>query len=543
LNYKINKEGKISMSYTTINTIIEQIAGALGTPLTGNIEISEILMDFEDHCKRKYTKPIKPKTMYVLYMEKQKTMYTNQGQEPKDAIAAAREDWTAVKDTEEFKDTDEYIELDAIISADKSRYAEEIKYYVDTSPTSKRLVDPTKPNSRMTIYQLFVKKRTIELKEQGHEKTSKLVSAEWAECKDSPDWLESQEYNEFKRRTESDKTRYDEEMKSWTAPRKDPNAPTKPTTAYQMYCKEERPQTKIENPEEKVAGINSILSEGWKEVKAEAGECFAYYNDLAVIEKARYADQMSSYIRPPENELPETKAVKPRAQKGTKAIPAKSSWTYYSTEKRPELVKMGVPSVDVTRELALSWNELKHDPERKGELQKYLVLEADDRIRHTKETAEIKERTPSPISRTTPTRTSPLTRTPSPLTRTPPTRTPSSPLTRTPPTRTPSPPTRTPRTTSPLARTPSPAVRTPAVRTPAVRTPAVRTPAVRTPAVRTPAVRTPASEPGYDNFVSSSIQWYKVEQQIPEDEVDEQMQADWNELEQNIKDDWAQQGI
>lgn len=73
-------------------------------------------------------------------------------------------------------------------------------------------------------------------------------------------------------------------------PRKDPNAPKKPSGAYIFYCNAKRDEVKRKNPDFNVAQVGKALGELWKQETLEAKQ--PYY-DLADKDKQRYARQIA----------------------------------------------------------------------------------------------------------------------------------------------------------------------------------------------------------------------------------------------------------
>jgi len=84
---------------------------------------------------------------------------------------------------------------------------------------------------------------------------------------------------------------------------KDPNAPKRGLSSYMIYCNENRAKWKAENPDMAVTEIMKLGGEKWKEVSDEEK---ASYQVKADADKARYEEEMKSYV-PPEGMAAKTK--------------------------------------------------------------------------------------------------------------------------------------------------------------------------------------------------------------------------------------------
>jgi hypothetical protein len=200
-------------------------------------------------------------------------------------------------------------------------------------------------------------------------------------------------------------------------PKKDPNAPKKPTSAYFYFCSAKREKVKGENPDASVTDVvrffllcprgrsldrsiarshpfsswhrptiqAKLLGAAWKELTAEKK---AKYEAMAKEDKKRYEREMKGYV-PPEG----TAAAGGKA-KGGKAKEKKdpdapkrpnTSYIFFSNETRPKL-KEDNPEMtfgETGKRLGEMFRELS--PEQK---ERYERMARDDKARFDRETAQ-----------------------------------------------------------------------------------------------------------------------------------------------------------
>lgn len=251
--------------------------------------------------------------------------------------------------------------------------------------------DPAKPKRATTTYQLYMATHRQEVVDDGFEQ--KDVMSELARRYNIEKDAESDEYMELVAEAQTDKDRYTEEMKSYVPTpgfepkRKDPNAPKRAKSTYNIFCEENRPSVKENNPEMAQSEIMSELGRLWKEMDPDDDD-FERLKGLAVEDKKRYTKAMESYVRPPESELPV-----PRKRGGSGGVkskkigPAKatSAYMFFRNERVTELGDAGMSSKDIADEVIAAWNELKEDEEL---IATYNDMAAEDKARYEKEKAE-----------------------------------------------------------------------------------------------------------------------------------------------------------
>lgn len=107
------------------------------------------------------------------------------------------------------------------------------------------------------------------------------------------------EKRKFIEMANNDKIRYQNEMSTY-APlggekrkrRKDPNAPKRPLSAFFLFCADERPKVRVENPELGVGEIAKELGERWAGLSSDAKR---KYYERHQKDRARYQREKKAY--------------------------------------------------------------------------------------------------------------------------------------------------------------------------------------------------------------------------------------------------------
>jgi len=95
--------------------------------------------------------------------------------------------------------------------------------------------------------------------------------------------------------------------------KKDPNAPKRPMSSYFIYANAQRARIQQQNPGIKITEVTKKASEEWKVLTADQKK---EWDDKAKLDKARYDNQMKSYVPPNNVGGPKKKAKKdPNAPK------------------------------------------------------------------------------------------------------------------------------------------------------------------------------------------------------------------------------------
>lgn len=74
--------------------------------------------------------------------------------------------------------------------------------------------------------------------------------------------------------------------------KKDPDAPKKAQSAYMLFCNEQRPVVKEENPTATFGEMGKLLGARWKELSEDDK---APYSQKAEQDKQRYAQENTAY--------------------------------------------------------------------------------------------------------------------------------------------------------------------------------------------------------------------------------------------------------
>ncbi|GAA5862053.1 hypothetical protein JCM3774_006153 [Rhodotorula dairenensis] len=97
-------------------------------------------------------------------------------------------------------------------------------------------------------------------------------------------------------------------------PKKDPNAPKRPLSAYMLFSQDKRAEVKEEKPDVSFGEIGKILGAKWKEADENERKP---YEDKAAAEKVRYEKEKAAYDA--ENPDASSKPKKKPAKKAAKS--------------------------------------------------------------------------------------------------------------------------------------------------------------------------------------------------------------------------------
>ncbi|XP_036403454.1 high mobility group protein B3a [Megalops cyprinoides] len=126
--------------------------------------------------------------------------------------------------------------------------------------------DPRKPKGKMSAYAYFVQTCREE-----HKKKSPEIPVNFAEFskKCSGRWktMSGKEKAKFEEMAKQDKVRYDQEMMHYMpgkkGKKKDPDAPKRPPSGFFIFCSEQRPKIKAQNPSLGIGDVAKKLGEMW----------------------------------------------------------------------------------------------------------------------------------------------------------------------------------------------------------------------------------------------------------------------------------------
>ncbi|XP_062309919.1 high mobility group protein B3b [Osmerus eperlanus] len=160
--------------------------------------------------------------------------------------------------------------------------------------------DPRKPKGKMSAYAFFVQTCRDEHKKKNPDVPvnfsdfSKKCSGRWKT-------MSPKEKSRFEDQAKQDKARFDQEMKGYTPSkgagrgkkaRKDPNAPKRPPSGFFLFCAEQRPNIKSQNPSFGIGDVAKKLGEMWNNLSDSSKQPYvAKANKL----KDKYQKDMADY--------------------------------------------------------------------------------------------------------------------------------------------------------------------------------------------------------------------------------------------------------
>ena len=172
---------------------------------------------------------------------------------------------------------------------------------------------------------------------------------------------------------------------------KDPAAPKRGKSAYIFFCAAKRSDAKDKLGEDaSLPEISKILGSLWSKIKVSTKQAdkkeLAGFEAEAIQDKARYENEMSSYVRPIDDEQEKKGKKDPDAPKR-----GKSGYLFFCSAKRldvKEELGEDAKTTEITSRLGELWTELKNDESRGEELALYLQMATDDKERYVAEKAD-----------------------------------------------------------------------------------------------------------------------------------------------------------
>lgn len=165
--------------------------------------------------------------------------------------------------------------------------------------------------------------------------------------------------------------------------KKDPNAPKGPKNAYMFFCDANRDQVREKlGSDAAMTLVSTNLGKMWKEFKENTKNAtkLREFEDMAAEDKERFVLEKSNYT-PSETTTTSTKkkTKDPNAPKGPK-----NAYFLFCDENREKAkARLGSDATPkkTTTLLGEMWTELKSDPKRAKELEKYTKLAASEKER------------------------------------------------------------------------------------------------------------------------------------------------------------------
>lgn len=167
---------------------------------------------------------------------------------------------------------------------------------------AKKIKDPNAPKKYSSAYLFFCKHNREKIKKQNEDaafgEIAKLLSTAWKKCKEK----NGKEYKKYVDMAVKDKERYELEWIEYEpSPGFTKNKKTSSTTnkikgkrnAYILFCNDMRAIVKKNNPGKNGKEITKLLSQLWKQEKANESDEWKKYGELAKKDKERYEREKS----------------------------------------------------------------------------------------------------------------------------------------------------------------------------------------------------------------------------------------------------------
>lgn len=272
-------------------------------------------------------------------------------------------------------------EMIALTKAFVSDIKEEKKEKKEKKSSPKK--DPNAPKKPTNAYIIFAKEERANIKKDSGIEDAKDLIKEIARRWNEEKANESKTFKKYAKKLEEAKEKYTEEMEDYVAPepsseeekkpkkksspKKDPNAPKKPTNAYMIFAKEERANIKKDSGIEDSKELIKEIGRRWTVEKEKESKIFKKYAKLLEEAKEKYAEEMEDYVAP---EVEEGEEEKKEEKKSKKAAPKKDSnspkkptnaYIIFAKEERANIKKdSGIEdSKDLIKEIARRWKEEK----------------------------------------------------------------------------------------------------------------------------------------------------------------------------------------
>jgi hypothetical protein len=186
---------------------------------------------------------------------------------------------------------------------------------------------------------------------------------------------------------------------------KDPNKPKRGKSAYIFFCAKKRDEAKANLGEgAKATEVTSELGLMWNALKASTKSAdkkfLASLVSEAAEDKARYTEEMESYVAPSDEDLATMVSPKKGRKTSDKDPNApkkgKSAYIFFCADMRPQVKEeLGEEGKSlIMSELGKRWKELKEDEGRAAELDRYAKMAANDKARYEEEKPSPKKAKP-----------------------------------------------------------------------------------------------------------------------------------------------------
>ena len=256
----------------------------------------------KDSSPKDPNKPKRGRSAYLFYamdIRSSVKKELGEGTKPADVTKEIAARWKEIRDSEKKTDKTKFAKYTKMAEKDKERAAKEMATYepptdeeiMAAKPKRGRKPSPEskskKPTKGRNAYIFFCADHRQDTKDKNPDLDSKeitkLLSEMWKEVKED----DGDEYLYYKKKSDADKKRYEQEMKIYVpsddedeedyeaAPKKakkDKKATPKQidTVGFKKYSNANRDEVEEENPGLKTAQITKLLKEEWNELDNDA---------------------------------------------------------------------------------------------------------------------------------------------------------------------------------------------------------------------------------------------------------------------------------
>jgi len=202
---------------------------------------------------------------------------------------------------------------------------------------------------------------------------------------DDDDELLEEDSPKKKKRKKKVVDKVDNPISKKKKPKKDPNQPKRPQSAFLIYSNENRARVKEKNPDAKFGDMAKLLSAEYKELSKEE---LAGLEKKVGKDKKRYEQEMENYKPPAGYEDSETKGKgKKQKKKKDPNAPkrATTSFMFYSSKMRP-IIKEEKPDTKFTemgKLIGEKWREIGSEEKKEFE-----AMANEDKERYNAEMAK-----------------------------------------------------------------------------------------------------------------------------------------------------------
>ena len=173
-----------------------------------------------------------------------------------------------------------------------------------TTPKKK---DPNAPKKPTNAYMIFAKEERQKIQKDSEITESKDLIKEIARRWNEEKEKESKVFKKYTKQLEEDKKKYEKEMETYVpsddyespkkkkSPKKDPNAPKKPTNAYMIFASEERQKIQKDSGITDSKDLMKEIARRWNQEKEKESKIFKKYTKQLEEAKKKYEKEIAEY--------------------------------------------------------------------------------------------------------------------------------------------------------------------------------------------------------------------------------------------------------